>query len=156
MSDKTWQDMSDDELLGLANHGKLPKEAERAIGKEHLRMVVAWDGLHGERPPLFPEVEEEGPQYNSLTNDMLRHLLAGRGLDVGGKKVAMVARLQADDLATEQGKPALPPEVADEVITEGDENESDDEDDDEDDEDDASEAKDEAPKAKAKAKKKKD
>lgn len=100
--------MSDDELLGLHAVGKLPPEAEKAIGKEHLRMVVAWDGANGERPPLFIEEEDDGPQYNSLTNDMLRHLLAGRGLDVGGKKAAMIARLQADDLATASGKPERP------------------------------------------------
>lgn len=154
MSDKTWQEMSDDELLGLHAKGTLPKEAERAIGAEHLRMVVAWDGAHGVRPPLFPEAEEEGPQYNSLTNDMLVHLLAGRGLDVSGKKAAMVARLQADDLATAEGKPALPPVLADEEdVNDDDDSITDTDDEDEDDEDEKPSPKPEPKKAKAKKKK---
>jgi hypothetical protein len=141
VSDATWQDMSDDELLTLHSKDQLPPEAERAIGKEHLRQVVAWDGANGERPKLFPEVAEEGPNYHSLTNKDLVNLLSARGLDVSGNKAKMIARLQADD------------ETEDE---EDDDEASEDEDEDD---DDKGEPEKEEPKPapeKVKAKKKKD
>ena len=97
-----WEEMSDDELLYLHSLGTLPAEAERAIGEQQLLLVVAWDGASGPRPPLRPEPSKAaGPDYESMTNEDLRAILAGRGLEVMGKKEKLVARLQESDAGTE-------------------------------------------------------
>jgi SAP domain len=135
---QSWQDMSDDELLFLHSQGKLPQEAEQAIGSEQLRTVVAWDGMMGERPPLFPTpAKPAGPDYASMSNDDLRAILSARGLDVGGNKAKMVARLEASDAPADEDDEDDDAEASDE------------------DEDDAGgEEPTEEPKAKSKSKKK--
>lgn len=44
-----------------------------------------------------PEDEDDDEPYDKWTNDELRGELSGRGLSVEGKKLDMVARLEADD-----------------------------------------------------------
>ncbi len=75
----------------LSRHSEEAVEARRVANKGKSR-------LEGTETNPDPDL----PAYAEMTNDDLRVELASRGLEVDGKKVDLVARLEADDAEDEE------------------------------------------------------